>query len=54
MNNDRHPRTMQQAFGPYTDNQLLPMREPRRRTTQDIALVIVGILALVVVLTTGA
>ena len=27
MNTRRHPRTMQAAFGPYTDNRLYPMHE---------------------------
>lgn len=27
----RHPRTMQEAFGPYTDGKLQPL--PSRRTT---------------------
>ena len=29
MNARRYPRSMQQAFGPYTDNRLQPMPEPR-------------------------
>lgn len=24
----RHPRTLQEAFGPYTSKEILPMREP--------------------------
>jgi hypothetical protein len=28
MNTRRYPRTMQQAFGPYTDDRLQPMSEP--------------------------
>jgi hypothetical protein len=30
MNTRRYPRTMQEAFGPYVDNHLLPMQEPRK------------------------
>jgi len=26
MTNQRHPRTMQEAFGPYTDSKLQPMK----------------------------
>jgi hypothetical protein len=29
MNTRRHPRTMVQAFGPYTDHRLHPMPDPR-------------------------
>lgn len=29
MNTRRYPRTMQEAFGPYTDDRLHPMRERR-------------------------
>lgn len=29
MNTRRYPRTMTQAFGPYTDNRLQPMYERR-------------------------
>jgi hypothetical protein len=29
-NSTRHPRTMQSAFGPYTDSILYPMRDPAR------------------------
>jgi hypothetical protein len=30
MNTRRYPRTMVEAFGPYTDSRLLPMQEPRK------------------------
>ena len=30
MNTRRYPRTMAEAFGPYTDHRLLPMQEPRK------------------------
>lgn len=29
INSRRHPRTMSEAFGPYTSNDLQPMREER-------------------------
>lgn len=29
MNTRRYPRTLAQAFGPYCDNRLHPMQEPR-------------------------
>lgn len=29
MNTRRHPRTLQEAFGPYTSHDLQPMREAR-------------------------
>lgn len=29
MSTRRHPRTMAEAFGPYTSHDLEPMREPR-------------------------
>jgi hypothetical protein len=45
---------MAEAFGPYTSHNLQPMPEPRRRIWQDIALVIAGILAVVVIFTIGA
>lgn len=42
----RHPRTLQEAFGPYTSQDLVPMRESRRRAWQDWALWLVAVLAL--------
>lgn len=51
MNIRRYPRTMQQAFGPYTDNRLHPMPEPKRsHEAADIALYIVALIALLVVI----
>ena len=47
MNTRKYPRSMQSAFGPYTNNQLAPMRDERR--VQDTALYIVSAIALVVV-----
>ena len=39
MNARRYPRTMQDAFGPYTDRRLLPLP-----TTQSLANRIAGVL----------
>ena len=41
----KHPHTMQEAFGPYTDNQLNPPARPCRyepfaRQVQDWALIV--------------
>lgn len=45
----RAARTMQSAFGPYTNHYLHPMREPRRRMWQDVAIYIVALLAVLVI-----
>lgn len=49
MNTRRYPRTMAEAFGPYTSNELQPMREPRGRHAQDWALYVVAVIGLAVV-----
>ena len=55
MNTRRYPRTMSEAFGPYVDNRLEPMRdkplEPVDRRHQDMALVIVAVAAIALMLT---
>lgn len=43
MNTRRHPRTMQQAFGPYTDHRLHPMPEQRTRIADVIFATVLGI-----------
>lgn len=55
MNNTtrKHPRTLQEAFGPYTSHNLDPMprglqRESRDRFWQDLALVITTAIGLLV------
>ena len=48
MNPRRHPRSMSEAFGPYTDNTLQPMSEARRLRA-DWALYIVAVVALIVI-----
>lgn len=49
MNTRRYPRTLQEAFGPYTDHNIQPMREPRGRHRQDWALYVVAVVALVAI-----
>lgn len=45
MNARKYPRTLQQAFGPYTNNTLHPMPERRRETSsKEIALYIVALI----------
>ena len=48
MNTRRYPRTLQQAFGPYTDNTLHPMREPANRRWQDWAIYLIAVITLAV------
>ena len=51
MNARKYPRTMQQAFGPYTDDRLHPMPDPKRtHEAADIALYIVAVLAILAVI----
>ena len=53
MNTRRHPRTLTEAFGPYTNNTLHPMPDPNEYSTAWwIAITIVGIFTLAVILTT--
>jgi len=42
MNTRRHPRSMQAAFGPYTDNRLHPMRDQEPMRLADKVLYIVS------------
>jgi len=49
MNARRHPRTLQQAFGPYTDSTLHPMRDNRKVPAHEVALYLVAVVAVVVV-----
>lgn len=44
MNTRRHPRTMTEAFGPYTDRRLLPLP-----TTQSLAHRVYGVLLAVAI-----
>jgi hypothetical protein len=50
MNARKYSRTMAEAFGPYTSNELLPMAEPRRRIRQDWVLYLVSFVAVLAVL----
>lgn len=50
MNTRRFPRSMAEAFGPYTDNRLHPMPEPKpKHDAADIALYIVAVIAILVI-----
>lgn len=44
MNPRRYPRTLQEAFGPYTDSRLEPLREPRSYKWADWALYIIALI----------
>ena len=44
MNTRKYPRTMQEAFGPYTSDQLEPM--PEADNVTDVALVLASVAAL--------
>ena len=46
MNPRKHPRTLSEAFGPYTSHHIT---EPRERRWQDWALYAVAVLGLVVI-----
>ena len=48
MNPRRHPRSMAEAFGPYTDNRLHPMRETWQLRA-DWCLYLVAVVALFVI-----
>ena len=46
MNTSKYSRTMAEAFGPYTSNQLEPM--PEADTVTDVALVLASVAAVAV------
>lgn len=46
MNTRKYPRSMAEAFGPYTSNQLEPM--PEADTVNDVALVLASVAAVAV------
>ena len=46
MNTRKYPRTMAEAFGPYTSNQLEPMQEAD--TVTDVAMVLASVAAVAV------
>jgi len=47
----RAPRSMTEAFNPYTDNRLHPMPEPKpKHDAADLALYIVAVIAVLVVI----
>ena len=43
---NRYPRTMQEAFGPYTNQQLTPMATPTETRLVDVVVYLVSIAAL--------
>lgn len=47
MNTRRHPRTLQEAFGPYTSQQVEPMPAPRRPLTLAQILYIPTVVAVI-------
>jgi hypothetical protein len=49
MNARRHPRSMTEAFGPYTDDTLHPMPDANKTPAHEIALYVVAVVAVVVV-----
>jgi hypothetical protein len=54
MNTRRYPRTLQEAFGPYTSREVLPMREPDAWGRHGMgALLVILLVALVVIVATG-
>lgn len=54
MNSRRYPRTLQEAFGPYTSRDVLPMREPDAWGKYGMgALLILLVVALVVIIAVG-
>lgn len=44
MNTRRYPRTVQEAFGPYTSRDVHPMRDPRGSRTERVASVVLAVL----------
>ena len=42
----RHPRSMQQAFGPYTDHRLHPMPDPPSELSWTLADICIAIILL--------
>jgi hypothetical protein len=41
----RYPRTMQEAFGPFTDNTLEPIQEEEHMDIQDKIVMVASVLA---------
>lgn len=44
MNARRYPRTVQEAFGPYTSRDVCPMPDPRGSRTERVAGVVLAVL----------
>lgn len=51
MNTRRHPRTLAEAFGPYTSHDLQPMKDQRQRETSgaEIAAYILALVAIMLI-----
>jgi hypothetical protein len=49
VNTRRYPRTLQEAFGPYTSREVHPMPEQRKTPAHEVALYLVAVVAVVVV-----
>jgi hypothetical protein len=52
-NTRQYPRTMQQAFGPYTDRQLQPMRDNERSWRLSDGVIAAILVAVIVGLCVG-
>jgi len=50
MSQYRHPRTLQEAFGPYTSNSITETSEPGHGITLAVSTALVAILAALVLL----
>lgn len=50
---NRYPRTLQEAFGPYTSSQLHSIpdnpKESLSRALQDLAICIIGVAAIIII-----
>jgi hypothetical protein len=54
MNARRHPRTMREAFGPYTSDDLHPMQRQRETSSKEIVWYIVGLCVVLLIVTVVA
>ena len=49
----RAPRSMKEAFNPYADNTLHPMKDERDYRLSDAAMILVGAIAIAVIVLQG-
>lgn len=47
MSGFRHPRSMTEAFGPYTDNRLQPMQSQPTRTERVLGVLLAVVLGII-------